>query len=221
MQRQSLKMITLIISSMLLYLLLLPFIQYPLTTLLKPVPIILLMIFTLYAHCSKLTKILLLVALGFSALGDILLTFSATTMVLAGILAFMVTQCIYSFIFLKNGKIQKKRVMFFLPIMVLVMALFYYIWPSLGEMRTPAIGYVFLLTFMVFCSFQVKQHALLLCSGAIIFVISDFLVSLDLFLMPNNILIKLCIMFLYYLAQFLLVMGITKPTVLDNSSQVS
>lgn len=212
MQGQPLKMITLIISSMLLYLLLLPFIQYPLTTLLKPIPIILLMIFTLYAHCSKRTKILLLGALAFSALGDILLTFSMTTMVLAGILAFMVTQCIYSYIFLKNGRIQKKRVAFFLPILILVMVFSYYIWPSLGEMRTPVIGYVCLLTFMAFCSFQVKQHAILLGCGAIIFVISDFLVALDLFIIPNNTLIKFFIMFLYYLAQFLLVMGITSQT---------
>ncbi|WP_454782098.1 lysoplasmalogenase [Legionella sp. WA2022007384] len=199
-----------ILLSMLLYLLLLSFIQYPLTTLFKAIPIALLMLFTVQTNPSRPIKILLLCALGFSLIGDIFLTLPMKIALHLGILAFMGAHCMYISIFLKNMRFQRKNLLFFLPVLVFVLISFYFLFPYLGEMKIPVAIYLCLLTLMVFCSFQVKQHSLLIRTGASLFLLSDFVLSLNLFVLTDNKLMPILIMFLYFAAQFLLVIGITK-----------
>ncbi|PWY56797.1 lysoplasmalogenase [Legionella qingyii] len=199
-----------ILFSMMLYLLLLSVIQYPLTTFLKAIPIALLMIFTVQINPQRQVKILLLCALGFSLIGDIFLTFPIKVALQLGILAFMGSHCMFISIFLKNMRFQRKNLLSFLPILVFVLISFYFLSPYLEEMKKPVAAYLCLLTLMVFCSFQVKQQALLIRTGACLFLLSDFVLSLDLFVLPANKLTAILIMFLYYAAQFLLVIGITR-----------
>jgi uncharacterized membrane protein YhhN len=208
---QSLKTtVPLILLSMTVYLLLLPFIQYPMTTILKPIPIALLMVFTLQVNPQRQIKLLLLSALGFSLIGDMVLTLTSKEALHAGILSFMAAHCTYICLFLKNIQFQKKRFFSFLPILALVIISLYYLWPYFGEMKKPVAVYICLLTLMVFFSFQVKQSSFLIGSGATLFLLSDFILALDLFVSPNNKPTEVLIMFLYYAAQFLLVIGITQ-----------
>ncbi|KTD40255.1 lysoplasmalogenase [Legionella parisiensis] len=199
-----------VLLSMILYLLLLSFIQYPLTTLLKPIPIALLMFFVFQVNPEKQIKRLLLLALGFSLLGDVFLTLPIKMAVQVGILAFMATHCSYISLFLKNLQFQRKNLFAFLPILLFVLISFYFLSPYLGEMKLPVAVYLCLLTLMVFCSFQLKQHSLLLRTGACLFLLSDFVLSLDLFILSHNKPIAVLIMLLYYIAQALLVVGITQ-----------
>ncbi len=198
-----------VLLSMILYLVLLPFIQYPMTTLLKPIPIALLMLFTLQVNPNRPVKILVLFALGFSLIGDIFLTLPIKTALHIGILAFMATHCTYISLFLRNMQFERKNLLPFLPVLVFVLISFYFLSPYLGEMKIPVAVYLFLLTLMVFCSFQVKQQSLLLRTGACLFLLSDFVLSLDLFVLSSNKPTAVLIMLLYYAAQFLLVIGIT------------
>ncbi|CAM2889706.1 transmembrane protein [Legionella steigerwaltii] len=199
-----------ILFSMVLYLILLSFIQYPLTTLLKPIPIALLMLFTLQVNCTNQVKILLLFALGFSLIGDVFLTLPIKMALQIGILAFMATHCTYICLFLKNIQFRSKNVLSFLPILIFVLVSFYFLSPYLGEMKKPVAAYLCLLTLMVFCAFQVKQQSLLTRIGACLFLLSDFVLSLNLFVLSNNKPTAVLIMLFYYIAQFLLVVSITQ-----------
>ncbi|KTD13606.1 transmembrane protein [Legionella gratiana] len=200
----------LILLSMIFYLLLLPFIQYPITTVLKPIPIILLILYALQVTLEQPTKCLLLGALSFSVIGDIVLTLPTKAALQAGILAFMVTHCTYISLFLKSSQFQKKNVISFLPVLIFVLIGSYFLWPYLGEMKKPVSLYLFLLTFMVFCSFQVMQQSLIIRLGACLFLLSDFTLALDLFVLTPNKPLDVVIMLLYYLAQLLLVVGTTQ-----------
>jgi uncharacterized membrane protein YhhN len=200
----------LIVLSMTLYLLLLSFIQYPLTTILKPIPILLLIIFSLQVIPKGEEKILLVGALGFSLCGDIVLTFSTKTALQVGILAFMAAHCFYICLFLKSIQFQRKGLTYFLPVLTLVIIVTYFLWPYTGEMKIPVTVYICLLTLMVFCSFQVKEQPLLIGLGSFLFLFSDFILALELFVLSVIPTTKILIMLLYYVAQFLLVIGITQ-----------
>ncbi|MBI2786023.1 MAG: lysoplasmalogenase [Legionella longbeachae] len=211
MPRQTFKIaVPLILFTMAFYLILLPFIQYPLTTLFKPIPIFLLILFTIQVNLKRLEKFLLLCALSCSLFGDIILTLPIKAAIQIGIVTFMVTHCTYICLFLRNMQFEWKRFAFFLPVLALVIVGFYLLWPYLGEMNKPVTVYIFLLTLMVFFSFQVKQHALLIGVGALLFLLSDFVLALTLFVLPNNKPTTMLIMLFYYTAQFLLVMGVTQ-----------
>lgn len=193
-----------------LYLLLLPFIQYPLTTIIKPIPIALLMRFTWQIDFDKRIHILLLVALGFSLIGDILLTLPTKISLHLGILSFMLTHCFYIVIFLRKIAFKIQNLYSFLPVLIFVSISLFCLWPYLGDMRIPVIVYLLLLTSMVFCAFQVKQYSMVVRFGACLFLLSDFILALSLFVLPNNKLMAIVIMLLYYLAQIFLVLGITE-----------
>ncbi|WP_454784466.1 lysoplasmalogenase [Legionella sp. WA2024007413] len=201
-----------ILLSMLLYLLLLSVIQYPLTTLFKILPIAILMVFVVQTNPPRHLKILLLCALGFSLIGDVFLTLPTKVALQLGILMFMGAHCMYISIFLINMRFQRKNLFFFLPVLVFVLISFYFLSPYLGDLKKPVAIYLCLLTFMVFCSFQVKQPSLLIQTGACLFLLSDFVLSLNLFVLSDNKLTTILIMLLYYAAQFLLVIGITKSS---------
>ncbi|VEB34833.1 lysoplasmalogenase [Legionella cherrii] len=196
--------------SMIFYLIVLSFIQFPLTTLLKPIPIALLMLFVLQINCYKQVKVLLLLALGCSLIGDIFLTLPIKMALQVGILAFMATHVTYICLFLKNRQFRGKNVLSFSPILVFVLVSFYFLSPYLGEMKKPVAAYLCLLTLMVFCAFQVKRQSLFTRLGAILFLLSDFVLSLNLFVLANNKPIAVLVMLLYYAAQFLLVVSITQ-----------
>lgn len=202
------KTMTLIMLTIALYLFSLPFIQYPLTTLFKPLPILLLILFILQASLKDQNKTLVLTALGFSLLGDTVLTLPIKTALQAGICLFMLTHIAYISLFLRNAQFSKQHSAFFLPILVFVAVGFYYLSPYLGEMKIPVTVYMCLLCLMVFFSFQVKQHSLLISGGATLFLLSDFSFALKEFVVPDNKPIAILIMFLYYGAQFLLTIGI-------------
>ena len=191
----------LILLSMSFYLLLLPFIQYPLTTVLKPIPIIFLILLTLQVSPKSEIKALLITALGFSLMGDIILTLPIKAALQAGIVAFMLTHCAYISLFLKNAPFQRKHLTSFLPMLILVGMVFYYLWPYLGEMQKPITIYLCLLISMVFCAFQVKQHRLLIASGASLFLLSDFALALNQFVLSNNRSTAVLVMLLYYAAR--------------------
>ncbi|WP_133135219.1 lysoplasmalogenase [Legionella rowbothamii] len=199
--------LALILMFMVLYLLLLPFIHYPWTTLLKPIPIILLMILTTHIQPKQqIEKIFLMLALSFSALGDISLTLPGAEALPMGILAFMVTHCSYICLFLKKGHFQRRRIIAFLPMLLLILAFFSYIWPYLDNMKIPVAVYICLLGTMLLCSFQVYQYVLLIGSGATLFLFSDCILALGQFAGMGST--SLLVMLLYYSAQLLITLGI-------------
>jgi uncharacterized membrane protein YhhN len=201
-----------ILLSMTLYLLVLPLISYPVTTFLKPIPILLLILFTLQLHPQKEVMNWVRVALGCALVGDMVLTLPTKTALNGGIFAFMITQALYISIFLKNWQLQKKQLALFVPVLLFVLIGFYYLWPYFGLMKLPITLYLCLLILMVFCAFQTKRPSPLIRLGALVFLLSDFILALDLFVLPHNSIIAVLIMLFYYMAQLLLVLGIIAYT---------
>lgn len=202
----------------LLYLTLLSFIQYPLTTVLKPIPILLLMLVTLKSKAIAQTKALLLTALGYSFLGDIVLTLPLKGALQGGIILFMLTHCAYIILYLKDFRFQANRFLYFLPVLALVMGGFYYLLPYLGAMTMPVTLYLCLLSTMVFCAFQVRQHARWIISGACLFLLCDFAFAINHFVLPDNKAIAIFVMLVYYIAQFLLVTGLSRRGLCQQQS---
>jgi uncharacterized membrane protein YhhN len=196
--------------SMMLYLILLPVIHFPLKSILKVLPIVLLIILTWKSQTSRETKAWLLAALGFSLLGDVMLTFPAESALQGGILSFILAHCAFITLYYKDAKFQARRVVYFLGMLLFVALSYLYLFPYLDKMLIPVTVYLSFLTLMVFSAFLVRQQAFLIITGACFFLLSDFLLALNLFVFNNKHLMELAIMLTYYLAQFLIVSGISK-----------
>ncbi|KTD20895.1 transmembrane protein [Legionella lansingensis] len=208
--RRSTLTLALFFVSSIVYLGLLPFIHYPINSLIKPIPIALLLVLTWQSFASKETKTLLSVALVFSLLGDIILTVPADLALKAGILSFILAHCAYIALYLRDTQLQIKRWLYFLPVLVFIAINYIYMYPYLGKMTIPATVYLSFLSIMVLTAFQVKQHPRLIISGACLFLLSDFLLALNQFVLVDNKMINFLIMLTYYLAQLLLVYGLSQ-----------
>lgn len=195
------------------YLAVLPFIAYPVNSFIKPVPIFLLIIISWLTTSDKTTKLWLITALVFSLLGDIILTVAAEWAFKLGILFFVLAHCAYIRLYIKDAQLKLTRTLYFLPVLLFVLISYWVMWPSLGQMTIPATVYLCFLTFMVFTAFQVKQYPILISCGSCLFLLSDFILALTQFVLVETNITNFLIMLTYYLAQFLLVLGITKRKV--------
>ncbi len=192
-----------------LYLACVSYISFPLTTFLKPIPILCLMIGVLQTDLIPWAKKLLLTALGFSLLGDIILSLPITLQMELGILCFLLAHCCYIFLLLKNYKFNLLHLVYFIPVIIFSGFMISILLPHLGALKIPVIIYFFVLLFMVLSAFQVKTQRLLMAVGALSFMLSDSILAYNMFVMPQVDMI-IVIMFDYYLAQFLLTLGFTK-----------
>ncbi|WED42774.1 lysoplasmalogenase [Legionella cardiaca] len=201
--------ITLFILSAACYLGLLSFIHYPFSSVIKPIPIFLLLIISLQSSARPQIKILLIFALVLSLIGDIILTLPGDKALMGGIISFMLAHGAYITLYLKDAQFQTKRLFYFLPVFLFIILSYSYMLPYFGEMAIPVTIYLGFLTLMVFCSFQVLQHPLFIISGACLFLLSDFIFAMTQFVFQENSNIaNILVIFSYYLAQSLLVAGI-------------
>jgi len=182
------------------------FIHYPLTTLLKPIPILALIIAVTQSNMMRIEKRLLLAALCFSLLGDIVLTLPISLQIELGIGYFLLAHCCYIALFLRDYQFKTSNLFYFLPALIYSTFMFYLIFPHLGALMLPVCVYFAILFFMVFCAYQITQQKLLVALGATSFLISDSILAYTLFVSPLMNL-TLLVMSTYYVAQVLLVLG--------------
>ncbi|CDZ76311.1 YhhN-like protein [Legionella massiliensis] len=197
-----------IILSMVIYLLLMPFTQFPVNALFKIIPILLLILLTCQTIAKSQTRTLLVLALFFSVLGDAVLTTGWYFALPIGILLFICVHCSYIRLFLLHSQYRRLRVIVFLPIAFFIALSFYYEEPSLHEMKILVMVYGAIISLMIFAALQVKEKQGLIASGALLFLFSDFIFSLNQFVFPYSKAINGLVISLYYSAQFLLVRGI-------------
>lgn len=192
------------------YLLLVSFIQYPLTTLIKPIPILcLLMSVVNTAILPPWTKIILSFALFFSILGDVVLTLPMGLALQGGILSFLLVHCCYITLFIQRFDFRLGRLICFLPVLGLSLVVFYELYFHLDSLFVPVVIYFSMLLLMVLTAFLVKGPNGFLKAGAVSFWLSDSVLALGLFVMPT-LEIRVFVMLTYYIAQFLIVSGIFK-----------
>ncbi|HAU1476900.1 lysoplasmalogenase [Legionella pneumophila] len=192
-----------------IYLVSLSFIQYPVTTVLKPIPIACLIFGVFRTSLSSSAKILLVLALVFSLAGDVVLTLPFSLQLELGIACFLLAHCFYITLFLKSFQFNKLYFFYYLPILLLMVFIALTMIPYLGNLLIPVMIYFCVLMLMVFSAFQVKKETLMIGSGALFFLISDLTLALNLFIYTQAD-VRIFVMFTYYVAQFLLTFGLVR-----------
>lgn len=136
-----------------------------------------------------------------SFLGDVFLLFEWGFM--PGLGSFLLAHICYIVYFFK---IKKKNVWSWLPFVLLYLGLFiYYTYPYLNEMKIPVVIYGITIATMLY--FSISTCSLLLILGAILFVLSDSVLAINMFV-QHTIGKEFIVMITYILAQLILVLGV-------------
>ena len=174
---------------------------------------------------SALKKLIVL-ALVFSWMGDVLLMFETRDEIffIFGLVAFLMAHIFYILFFekiiLKEN--LKKRYWIFLPVMVYYVVLISVLSPTLEDMKWPVCVYGIIISYMLIKAFQTggaqnRKAVLYLITGAVLFVISDSVLALNKFYQPFEF-AGIFIMGTYGLAQLLITFGAVQY-ITKNSKQ--
>lgn len=177
--------------------------------------------FGVYFHPKFLSRRILLNALIFSWIGDLILIFAdiAEIYFILGLVSFLIAHITYCVLFNKQiiGEIQINKVLFGLGSLVIAFyltAIILVLMPNLGDLKIPVIVYAAVISTMLLFAFNgyliwKKPGALYIFLGAITFVISDSILAFDKFHAPIEK-SSFFIMLSYLVAQYLIVVGIIR-----------
>ena len=188
--------------------------------LVKPLLIPVLIFLLIYAKVDDNQKWWLLTGLFFSFLGDVFLLFESKNALffIFGLASFLITHICYIIYFLKikSTQISLLRQQ---PWMVALVAgygcsLILLLYPRLGELKIPVTIYAAVICCMLLCCLHVfyktgRPANVYFVAGAMLFVISDSLLSVNKFFSPFPS-AGILIMLTYCAAQFFIVMGFIK-----------
>ncbi|MBY6191038.1 lysoplasmalogenase [Microbulbifer agarilyticus] len=159
---------------------------------------------------AGLTRTLTLVALAFSATGDVLLAVPFANHFVFGLGAFLLAQLTYAGNFLRDAQVGSRRFMLRGTALVLAALLLgRQVLPGAGELALPVAFYIVAIVFMALSAAAHRSGSSLLFAGAVTFMVSDALIALDRFVDPVPM-AGMWIMLTYYGAQALLVMGLIR-----------
>ena len=165
---------------------------------------------------SSFTRSFSLLALTLSLLGDVLLMLDEKNpnFFVAGLGSFLVAHIMYTMVFLKKSKADRRIWLFLLVLAIYGLGLFYFIKDSLGLMLIPVLCYIIAIFSMVTAAYSRRGRVsrpsfYLVIIGAILFLLSDSMIAIDKFLHPFSF-SNIGIMLTYGIAQFLIVLGILK-----------
>jgi uncharacterized membrane protein YhhN len=190
-----------------LYLVLVSFIGFPFNTVLKPIPIVFLIMGVLQSSIIPGARRMIVAALVFSLVGDVVLTLPVKLQLEAGIGCFLLAHCFYIALFLKSFKYNGLHLLYFFPVLLLMGFIAFFMIPYLGALLVPVMVYFCVLMLMAFSAFQVEEEGIAIVSGALFFLMSDLTLALNLFIYPEAD-VRIFVMFTYYVAQFLLTWGL-------------
>lgn len=164
---------------------------------------------------------ILLTALLFSWIGDVILLFTDISEIyfILGLIAFLFAHITYCVLFNKqkfNRKERNKPVFITGSILIAVylVAMISFLMPSLGDLKLPVIVYASIISIMFLFAFNglltwKNPGNQLVFFGALIFLISDSILAINKFYFPIYK-SSFFIMFTYLVAQYLIVIGILK-----------
>lgn len=166
----------------------------------------------LAAFRSKLY--LFAVALLFSAAGDAFLAYDGKRLFVPGLASFLVTHVLYAIVFVLVTKgvpapMSAGRKMAFAVIPTFAIAYSVVLWPNLGELTVPVMVYIAAIVVMATLSLRVRAIEVPL--GAVLFMISDSLISLGKFLWQADW-VGPMVWITYALAQLLITRGMLRST---------
>lgn len=167
------------------------------------------------------TKKVLLSALTFSWIGDIILMFAdkGELYFIFGLVAFLISHIIYIALFYKqkNTRTNEKTALYWTGIFVILVyfaMMIFLLFPKLGPLKIPVLVYATVITTMLYFAFKgslilEKSPANAILSGAIFFVSSDSILAFNKFYAPVP-LASFLIMITYLVAQYFITVGILK-----------
>lgn len=187
---------------------------------LKPI-LIPLLGFGVYFYRKFPSRNILLTALLFSWIGDVVLLFTDISELyfILGLVSFLTAHIAYCVLFNKQliGEIQINKILFGIGSLLIafyLIAMVTVLMPKLGELKIPVIVYAAVISTMLLFAFNgyliwKKPAALYIFLGAVAFVISDSILAFNKFYAPieRN---SFFIMLTYLVAQYLIVVGILK-----------
>ncbi|HQV36922.1 MAG TPA: lysoplasmalogenase [Flavobacterium sp.] len=160
-------------------------------------------------------KPLLISALFFSWIGDVVLLFANQGVIyfIIGLVSFLIAHLFYIILFSKLQKVINLKYKRFIPLVLLYLVGFlYFLWEKLGGMKIPVIIYALVISTMLlvaikgYFTWNSKSGKLLLI-GAVFFVLSDSILAINKFYVTIY-LSSFWIMSTYITALFLIVKGV-------------
>ncbi len=161
-------------------------------------------------------RILTILALAFSLVGDVLLLFveNDALFFMLGLVSFLLAHITYILVFLKHRNPSKNPFGFLIILLIYAFGLFYLLKDGLGDLLIPVIIYMMAILAMATTAFLREGKATPLSYtfvfiGAILFMVSDSILALNKFYQPIPF-SDISIMLTYGLAQYLIVFGLLK-----------
>lgn len=197
---------------MILYIATLKLRPYPFSYLVKIIPIVSLIFIAYFNIPGKKGKIII-GALIFSAIGDIILALNGTDYFVYGLSSFALAHCLYIWSFARSPVIIGKRSIFVILFISYGITMAYILIPELGKMLIPVLVYLIIIISMGVSAAIGKNNNYLVVIGAFAFMVSDSLIALNMFhtKIPFS---SFWIMITYFPAQFLITYGTTKSLII-------
>jgi uncharacterized membrane protein YhhN len=153
---------------------------------------------------------IVLVALGLSWLGDLLLTFESRRAFLGGLVVFLLGHVAYSVAFVTLRADPISLVVATLAVAIIGGLVWRWLSPHIGDMKIPVIAYIVVISVMVILAFGTINGARnwLIPIGATLFFVSDLFVARNRFVSPGIVNPSLGLP-LYYTAQVLLALSVS------------
>lgn len=177
------------------------------------------LLYLVYSFENFPSKKILLTALLFSWIGDIILMFAdkGELYFIFGLVAFLISHIMYIIVFNKQLKteIYKNKAFFLMGIgvvLVYLITMITLLLPSLGELKVPVIAYAIIISTMLLFAFKGSLYwrnpaNIYILLGAIIFVASDSILAINKFYTTLPF-ASFWIMTTYLAAQFCITSGI-------------
>lgn len=184
----------------------------------KPAIVLSLLLFFWYqsTHLKQRLRYLIVLALLFSVIGDLLLMFTdhGPNYFLFGLVSFLTAHIMYVLTFLGHRNKKMNPLGFLLILGIYASGLFYILMESLNEMLIPVAMYMLVILSMSTAAYLrngvvSKSSYLFVLIGALLFLISDSILALNKFYRPQ-IYANISIMVTYALAQYFIVIGMLK-----------
>ena len=156
---------------------------------------------------------LILLALFLSWAGDVLLQMKG--MFIPGLISFLLAHVFYIIYFSKTGKSKKGLLqlqpLICIPVLVYIVIFLWQLYPFLDALKIPVTVYGITIGTMLLMAINTRRKvfdnaATLFINGALLFVISDSLLAVNMFA-KSHFMLSLCVMLTYASAQYLIVRG--------------
>lgn len=188
------------------YLIAMPLGPYPIQYLHKAMPILCLLFFVL--PLKGKIRYLAILAILFSAMGDILLALTFKDNFTFGLASFLTAHIFYFSLLIQWRSWHRWKTIPLIATLIIMTFMSYIIIPHSGALAIPVSVYIVAILGLMTAALSAEQKGLgIIFTGAVIFALSDSLIAINKFVSPVPY-EGLLIMFTYYLAQLLIIVGI-------------